>query len=91
NLKLGIGIDNIPDEIKHSEVLTGNDLGQLGNLESIPNYEEVQAFSQMPEIVRLMESLEENRDHRKLALHLAAKELIKASKVSDAWKLLLLF
>jgi flavin reductase (DIM6/NTAB) family NADH-FMN oxidoreductase RutF len=91
NLKLGIGIDNIPDEIKHSEVLTGNDLGQLGNVEAVPNYEEVQAFAQIPEIVRLMESLDENRDHRKLALHLAAKELIKAGKVTDAWKLLLLF
>ena len=67
NLKLGIGIDNIPDEIKHSEVLTGNDLGQLGNVEAVPNYEEVQAFAQIPEIVRLMESLDENRDQRKLA------------------------
>jgi flavin reductase (DIM6/NTAB) family NADH-FMN oxidoreductase RutF len=91
NLKLGIGIDNIPDEIKHSEVLTGNDLGQLGNVEAIPGYEDVQAFAQMPEIIRLMESLDENRNHRKLALHLAAKELIKAGKVADAWKLLLLF
>ncbi|MEY3343958.1 MAG: hypothetical protein RL090_1642, partial [Bacteroidota bacterium] len=91
NQKLGIGLDNIPEDIRLSEVLTGNDLGQLGNLEAIPAYEEVQAFATMPEIQRLMESLEENPGTRKLALHLAAKELIKAGKVADAWKLLLLF
>jgi len=91
NLKLGIGLDNIPEDIRLSEVLSGNDLGQLGNLEAIPAYEEVQAFATMPEIQRLMESLEENPGTRKLALHLAAKELIKAGKVADAWKLLLLF
>ena len=91
NLKLGIGLDNIPEDIRLSEVLSGNDLGQLGNLEAIPSYEEVQAFATMPEIQRLMESLEENPGTRKLALHLAAKELIKAGKVADAWKLLLLF
>jgi len=91
NQKLGIGLDNIPEDIRLSEVLSGNDLGQLGNLEAIPAYEEVQAFATMPEIQRLMESLEENPGTRKLALHLAAKELIKAGKVADAWKLLLLF
>ncbi|MFN9595853.1 MAG: flavin reductase family protein [Bacteroidota bacterium] len=91
NLKLGIGLDNIPEDIRLSEVLSGNDLGQLGNLEAIPAYEEVQAFATMPEIQRLMESLEEDPGTRKLALHLAAKELIKAGKVADAWKLLLLF
>lgn len=91
NLKLGIGLDSIPEDIRLSEVLSGNDLGQLGNLEAIPAYEEVQAFATMPEIQRLMESLEENPGTRKLALHLAAKELIKAGKVADAWKLLLLF
>ena len=91
NLKLGIGLDNIPEDIRLSEVLTGNDLGQLGNLEAIPTYEDVPAFATMPEIQRLMESLEENPGTRKLALHLAAKELIKAGKVADAWKLLLLF
>ena len=91
NQKLGIGLDNIPEDIRLSEVLSGNDLGQLGNLEAIPAYEEVQAFATMPEIQRLLESLEENPGTRKLALHLAAKELIKAGKVADAWKLLLLF
>lgn len=36
NLYLGIGIDALPPHIKHSNLLTGNDLGQLANSTSIP-------------------------------------------------------
>ncbi|HET8803689.1 MAG TPA: flavin reductase family protein, partial [Aequorivita sp.] len=38
---LGIGIDNLPLEIRLSKVLTGNDLGMLGNVENFPNSEEI--------------------------------------------------
>lgn len=34
---LGAGFDNLPKEILRSEVLTGNDLAQLANVEEIPN------------------------------------------------------
>ncbi len=40
----GIGIDNLPEHIKHSEILTGNNLGQLGNIEALPTQEEVHNF-----------------------------------------------
>ena len=36
NLNLGIGIDALPTFIKHSNLLTGNHLGQLANSTSIP-------------------------------------------------------
>lgn len=34
---LGIGVDALPDDIKNSKVLTGNDLGKLGNLDKFPD------------------------------------------------------
>ena len=35
---LGIGIDNIPEDIRNSSILTGNDLGKLGKLlDDMPN------------------------------------------------------
>ena len=40
NMNLGIGIDALPAFIKHSKVLTGNHLGQLGNSTSIPLIDE---------------------------------------------------
>lgn len=35
----GIGIDSLPSHIKNSNILTGNHLGQLGNIEEIPTKE----------------------------------------------------
>lgn len=40
----GIGVDAIPDYIRNSDILTGNNLGQLGNSESIPTAQEVAVF-----------------------------------------------
>lgn len=36
NVKLGIGIDALPDNIRNSKILTGNHLGMLANVEMIP-------------------------------------------------------
>ena len=38
---IGIGVDQIPIDIKNSSVLTGNDLGLLGSVEAIPSQEEI--------------------------------------------------
>lgn len=35
--KLGIGVDALPESIKNSTVLTGNDLGMLANIEALPS------------------------------------------------------
>ncbi len=90
NLKLGIGIDAIPESIRMSEILTGNDLGQLGNVESLPQPEEIAAFEQMTEIQQLKQALASDPAHSKTTLHLAARELIRAGLVADAWKILLM-
>jgi len=41
---IGIGVDQIPENIRNSSVLTGNDLGLLGSVESIPSQEEINRF-----------------------------------------------
>ena len=38
---IGVGIDSLPEKIKNSNVLTGNHLGMLGNLQHIPAEEEI--------------------------------------------------
>jgi flavin reductase (DIM6/NTAB) family NADH-FMN oxidoreductase RutF len=90
NLKMGIGIDQLPSYIRNSEILSGNDLGQLANVEAIPENEAIRIFAQMPEIIRFAEVMESNPENATMALHLAAKELIKAGKVMDAWMLLMM-
>ncbi|MEH6408322.1 MAG: flavin reductase family protein, partial [Leeuwenhoekiella sp.] len=41
---IGIGVDQIPDEIRLSSILTRNDLGKLGNVENLPGSTEIRSF-----------------------------------------------
>jgi flavin reductase (DIM6/NTAB) family NADH-FMN oxidoreductase RutF len=81
---LGIGVDALPDVVKYSKVLTGNDLGNLGNVESLPTTDEVNAFIDAAEEFKNMVA-EGDRDR----IHGKAKELLKEEKTMKAWKLLL--
>lgn len=81
---LGIGVDQIPEHIRLSNVLTGNDLGMLGNVEKLPSPEEV------------MKYVDDNVDLRSILsagdealLHTKAQELLKNKDVLSAWKVLL--
>ena len=39
--KMGIGIDQLPESIQTSKILTANNLGRLGNVERLPSEEEI--------------------------------------------------
>jgi flavin reductase (DIM6/NTAB) family NADH-FMN oxidoreductase RutF len=88
-LARGIGVDAIPDHIRKSKVLTGNNLAQLGNVERIPGPEEVSQFKQSGAISEAYEMY--GRDLHKLENHLhhIAKKLLEEEKIVEAWKLLL--
>lgn len=82
--KLGIGVDAIPEEVKTSTILTGNDLGKLGNVEQLPDASEIAQFiGANPRIRELVSSGDRQRIHRK------AQELLNEDKPEDAWKLVL--
>ncbi|CAN5120638.1 flavin reductase family protein [soil metagenome] len=85
----GIGVDRIPIEIRNSSVLTGNNLGRLGNVERLPNMDEVITFSQSPEVQKINQKFLNDPDKHVLHLHQYAKELIEAGEVDLAWKVLL--
>ena len=81
---LGIGIDRLPENIRKSKVLTGNDLGILGNIEDFPNPEEINTFiKSSTELQSLVEQEDTDKVHQK------AKEFIEEKKVTEAWKILL--
>lgn len=72
----GIGVDAIPQEIRLSTVLTGNNLGQLGNVEHLPTDEEIAAYQQLHSIP-------------KEQAHQIAKTLLDEGKTNEAWMVLL--
>ncbi|WP_243770772.1 hypothetical protein [Mucilaginibacter rubeus] len=85
---IGIGIDAFPPEIKNSKILTGNNLGLLGLVETLPSDEEVADFSQTDEMKELVDTTID--DTRALHLHLKAKQLLDDGRVIDALKVLLM-
>ena len=81
---LGIGVDKIPYEIKSSTVLTGNDLGMLGNIEQIPNQEEIQEFVSIHIKVRTILSSSDI-----VEIHKLAQLYLQQGDIPSAWKVLL--
>lgn len=86
---LGIGIDSIPENIRNSDILTGNNLGQLGNIERLPGSEEIDSYKNSSAIREVMETYGKNAEELKKQLHRMAKELLEQGRVEDAWKALL--
>ena len=86
--KKGIGVDALPKNIRQSFILTGNHLGKLGNVESIPEPEEVQEYAQSAEIRNLLGSASDGLEIREI-LHQYAAELLEKGEVHNAWKTLL--
>lgn len=87
---LGIGYDVIPDDIKKSDVLSANDLGQLGGIEALPDETDVNEYKLL-ELSDIFMDLEDNAVELEIALHKRAKELLKENKLEEAWKTLLAF
>jgi len=80
----GIGVDMLPEEIRNSTVLTGNDLGMLGNVENFPNTEEIITFIDVSEdLKKVVNSGCIETVHKK------AQEFLCKGEVNEAWKLLL--
>ena len=71
--RTGMGIDNLPEEIRSSKILTGNELAILASAENIPAKIEFNARKNKTE--------EEK--------HIFAKELLSQEKSEDAWQILL--
>ncbi len=86
----GVGVDAMPQEIVNSNILTGNDIGQLGGIEALPNETEVNDYK-LIELIELFVSLEDAPEKLEKELHLRAKDLLKENKLTEAWKTLLSF
>ena len=87
---IGIGVDAIPYPIRNSKVLTGNNLGQLGNVEALPSDEEIEAYAQTDEMKEILDATIGDSQTRDLQLHLKAKDLLDKGLVLEAWKVLLI-
>jgi flavin reductase (DIM6/NTAB) family NADH-FMN oxidoreductase RutF len=84
NQKLGIGVGAMPGHIRNSMILTGNDLGMLGNIEKLPTEQEIENFiknvsERYPNITMMT--------HREK--HKIAHNYLSYGDIESAWKLLM--
>lgn len=86
NTQLGIGIDALPLSIRHSQVLSGNHLGQLANVHELPAIHPAFDNSHLKQIVQYYSV---NPDEMEKELHRYARTLLDEGKVQDAWQVLL--
>ncbi|MBL0357821.1 MAG: flavin reductase family protein [Chitinophagaceae bacterium] len=86
NIKLGIGVDALPASIQNSNILTGNNLGQLGNVHEMPFVDPAYHDDKLKNIIQYYSI---NPDEMERELHIYAKELLEAGKINEAWQVLL--
>lgn len=87
--KIGIGYDAIPEKIRLSKILTGNHLGQLGNIENLPIQAEVEAYRATPTMQNIIEQVMYGCAFLDNLLHAEAARLLNENKVKEAWLVLL--
>jgi flavin reductase (DIM6/NTAB) family NADH-FMN oxidoreductase RutF len=76
--KIAIGIDQLPEDIRNSKILTGNDLGMLASVEQIPDVN----LNNLSEEVS--EALKQGIETR----HKLARKYLQSGKVAEAWSIL---
>ena len=86
NTELGIGIDALPESIRNSKILSGNNLGQLANVKELPVIEP--SFDD-PNLKNIILYYSVDPDEMEKELHAYAKKLLDEGKVKEAWQVLL--
>jgi len=84
----GIGVDQLPEFIRNSHILTGNNLGRLGNIENLPDIADIEKVKAEPEVSAIL-SGNEDRTQKEIRLHQLAKSLLEDGNLKKALKILL--
>ncbi|PWJ60002.1 flavin reductase (DIM6/NTAB) family NADH-FMN oxidoreductase RutF [Dyadobacter jejuensis] len=87
--QMGIGVDALPESIRNSKILTGNDLGRLGSVLLRPDPEKVIAYGQKAEIRQKIQEATLGCLYVPDVLHAYAHQLLEAGKTEEAWLVLL--
>ena len=78
----GIGVDNLPPHVKNSLVLTGNELGRLGNCAQIPSKDELSKRKMNHSLQKAFQMT--NEKEKELTVHIIAKELLNNQRTEEA-------
>ena len=86
--QLTIGVDSLPESVRLSKVLTGNDLGLLGGVKEMPSPESISQMGEMKEVQNIV-SAYSKFEERLFHLHNFSTVLIESGEIDEALKVLL--
>lgn len=86
----GIGIDALPEHIRNSSILTGNNLGRLGNVEQLPDAALLSALTKDKAIQELLKKRESKPLIFKEVQHRLAQQYLEQNEVEKALALLMI-
>ncbi|MEI8097638.1 MAG: flavin reductase family protein [Sediminibacterium sp.] len=86
NAQLGMGIDQLPEGIRNSPILTGNHLGLLANYHEVPAVDPAFNDERLKNIIQYygISPTEMERE-----LHQYAAELLNDNRIETAWQILI--
>lgn len=87
--KNAIGVDSFPENIRMSTILTGNDLGRLGSLQSSPTAHEIEKFISSPKFRAITTKHSGNIEKITEEAHKLAHAMINNNEIKEAALLLL--
>ncbi len=86
---LGIGFDQLPETIKNSKILSGNNLGMLANIEQLPDSDSIAIHAHMNKELAAILASNLSSEELENQIHYLAHRLLNDGKSLDAWKVLL--
>ena len=87
--KKAIGVDALPERVRMSNVLTGNDLGKLGSLQSMPTVPEITKYINSP-VFRTISTRQSGKPEKiEEEAHKLAHGMIAVNEMHEALLLLL--
>jgi len=86
NTQLGIGLDALPQAIRKSKILSGNHLGQLGNVHEMPV---IQPSFEDEHLKNIVQYFSIDPADMEKEIHSYAAKLLDEGKVEETWQVLL--
>ena len=92
NRHIGIGIDQLPEHLRNSDVLTGNELGRLANIErdALPTPAQVEEFKSEPMVAYVLNKHRDDAPELKKQLLQLGRQFLAEGRLVEAWKVLLI-
>jgi flavin reductase (DIM6/NTAB) family NADH-FMN oxidoreductase RutF len=88
--ELGMGFELLPEGIRKSKYLSGNDLAQLAACERIPTEKELFELKDVAEVQLVVDKYGHDFELFAKEMHLLAKQEIEQENVTLAWKVLMI-